>query len=111
MSAAVLSFSALRRRVALERPDDAPDEAGGVTRGFAPLAVVFARVEPVAAEEVRRGAALGLAKLWRVVIRARGDVTGGCRAAWSGRAFTVLSARCLDADGRFEELLCEELTP
>ncbi|MFD1333768.1 phage head closure protein [Methylopila musalis] len=111
MSAAVVAFSALRRRVAIERPDDVADEAGGVTRGFAPLATVFARVEPVSAEETCRGAALGLAKLWRVVIRARGDVAGGCRAAWSGRAFTVLSVRCLDADGRFEELLCEELTP
>ncbi len=108
---AVPSPSALRRRVAIEAPADAPDGAGGVARGFAPLATVFACVEPLSAAEARQGAALGLKSLWRVTIRARGDLTGGHRASWNGRIFDVLSVRPLDAEGRFEELLCEEITP
>ncbi len=110
MSAAT-SPGALRRRVSIEAPADIPDGAGGVTRSFAPLAEVFAEVEPLSAQETQQGAALGLKRLWRVVIRARGDIGGGCRASWRGRSFDVLSVRALDADGRFEELLCEETTP
>jgi len=46
-----------------------------------------------------------------VTIRARGDVTGGCRLVWRDKSFDVLSVRPLDADGRHEELLCEETAP
>lgn len=105
------SPGALRWRVALERPADLDDGAGGVTRGYAPLAEVFAAVEPLSADEESAGRALGLKRLWRVTIRTRGDVTGGCRAVWRGRTLNVLSVRALDADGRFEELLCEEFAP
>ena len=30
---------------------------------------------------------------------------------WRGKTLDVLSVRALDADGRFEELLCEEFAP
>lgn len=102
---------ALRRRIAIEAPADVPDGAGGATRGFAPLATCFAAVEPLSAEEAAAGRALGLNRLWRMTIRARGDLSGGHRVVWRGRAFDVLSVRALDADGRFEELLCEETGP
>ncbi|MFD1702204.1 phage head closure protein [Methylopila henanensis] len=109
MTAAVVALGTLRHRVAIERPADAPDGSGGVTRGFEPLTVAFARVEPLSAEETMRGYALGLARLHRVTIRARGDVSGGCRVLWRGRTFDVLSVRERDDHGRFEELLCEEI--
>ena len=99
---------ALRRRITIERPADVADGAGGFTRGFAPLAVVAAAMEPLSAEEAAAGRALGLNRLWRATIRARGDLTGGHRVAWRGTSFDVLSVRPLDADGRYEELLCEE---
>lgn len=101
----------LRRRISIERPADVDDGAGGVTRGFATLAEVFASVEPLSAEEAAAGRALGLNRLWRVTLRARADVTGGCRVAWRGTSFDVLSVRALDADDRFLELLCEEFAP
>ncbi len=101
----------MRRRVTIERPADVDDGAGGVIRGFAPLAEAFASVEPLSAEEASAGRALGLNRLWRVVLRARGDLTGGHRVVWRGRRFDVLSVRALDADARFEELLCEEIVP
>lgn len=110
MSAAILPLGRLRHRIAIERPADTPDGAGGVTRGFAPLAEVFAGVEPLSAEESRRGYALGLARLYRMTIRARGDLGGGHRVVWRGRVFDVLSVRELDDDDGFEELLCEEVT-
>ncbi|WP_245479435.1 phage head closure protein [Hansschlegelia zhihuaiae] len=102
---------ALRRRIAIEAPADVADGAGGVMRGFAALAQVFAAVEPLSAHEAQAGRALGLNRLWRVTIRARGDVTGGHRVVWRGRVLDVLSVRPLDADLRFEELLCEETAP
>lgn len=108
---ALAAPGALRRRISIERPADVEDGAGGVTRGFAPLAEAFAEVEPLSAEEAAAGRALGLNRLWRVTIRARGDLTGGHRVLWRGRIFDVLSVRPLDADLRFEELLCEETTP
>ena len=110
MSAAVTP-GALRRRITIERPADLDDGAGGVIRGFAPLAELFAAVEPLGAQEQAFGRTLGLKKLWRATIRARGDVDGGCRVAWRGAVLDVLSVRALDADGRFEELLCEEVSP
>jgi len=110
VSAAILP-GALRRRVTIEAPAETPDGAGGVIRAFAPLAQAYAAVEPVSAAEAEQGRALGLKRLWRVTIRARGDVTGGCRLAWGDRSFDVLSVRPLDADGRYEELLCEETAP
>jgi len=54
---------ALRRRVTIEVPADAPDAAGGVTRAFAPLAQVCAAVEPVSAAEAEQGRAAGLRRL------------------------------------------------
>lgn len=112
MSAATqASPGALRRRIEIEAPADLPDGAGGVKRGFARLAEVFAAVEPLAADEAQAGRALGLKTLWRMTIRARGDVSGGHRVVWRGRGFDVLSVRPLEADGRFEELLCEEVGP
>jgi len=110
LSAAILP-GALRRRVTIEAPAETTDGAGGVIRAFAPLAQAYAAVEPVSAAEAEQGRALGLKRLWRATIRARGDVTGGCRLAWGDRSFDVLSVRPLDADGRYEELLCEETAP
>ena len=107
----LVSPGALRRRVAIEAPADTPDGAGGVVRGFAPLASCAASVEPLSAEEAQAGRALGLNRLWRVTIRARGDLGGGHRVAWRGLSFDVLSVRPIDADRRFEELLCEETGP
>lgn len=110
MSAAT-SPGALRRRVTLQRPADVDDGAGGVIRGFATLVTAFAAVEPLSAEESAAGRALALNRLWRVTIRARGDLGGGHRVLWADHVFDVLSVRPLDADGRFEELLCEETGP
>lgn len=110
MSAVAFPLGRLRHRIAVERPADVPDGAGGVTRGFRGHAEIFAGVEPLTAEETRRGYALGLARLYRMTIRARGDVGGGFRVVWRGRRFDVLSARELDDGEGFEELLCEEVT-
>ena len=102
---------ALRRRIEILQPADVDDGAGGVVRGFAPLATVPAAIEPVTAAESREGAALGLKRLWKATVRGRGDVSGGHRILWAGRTLNVLSARPLDAAGLYEELLCEEFAP
>jgi SPP1 family predicted phage head-tail adaptor len=102
---------ALRRRVTIEAPADLPDGAGGVVRGFAAVATAFAAVEPVSAEEAAPARALGLNRLWKVTLRALDGLGGGHRVIWGGRPLDVLSVRALDADDRFLELLCEEVTP
>ena len=61
-----ISSGALRRRVAIEQPADLDDGAGGVIRGYAPLAEVSAAVEPLRARKAPAGRALGLKRLWRV---------------------------------------------
>lgn len=111
MTAVVIALRELRHRVGLERPEEEPDGAGGVARTYAPAGEIFAAIEPLTAEETMRGYALGLARLYRMTLRARGDLTGGFRVTWRGRIFDVLSVRESDADGRYEELLCEEVAP
>lgn len=44
-------IGALRHRVTLEAPVDAPDGAGGYTRSFTPIANLWARITPSGARE------------------------------------------------------------
>ena len=65
----------LNRRLALEAPVETPDGAGGVTRGFAQVATLWAQVEPVSARGDVTADARGASVTHRIRIRFNADVT------------------------------------
>jgi SPP1 family predicted phage head-tail adaptor len=105
MTPAVFDPGRLRHRVTLAAPVATPDGAGGETVAWSTVATVWAAVEPVAAAERRIADHLAAAVTHRVILRWRGDVTGGMRATHRGRNFRILAA--IDPDERRRFLLAE----
>jgi len=63
---------ALNHRVTLETPVEIPDGAGGVTRGYATVATLWAAVTPVSARGDVEAASLAANVTHRVLVRFRG---------------------------------------
>jgi SPP1 family predicted phage head-tail adaptor len=81
----------LRHRVTFETAEATPDEAGGETVTWTPLATVWARVEPAADREEIVADHLAGIVTHHVTIRWRDDIAGGMRIACRGRLFRVLT--------------------
>ncbi|WP_377810620.1 phage head closure protein [Azospirillum sp. A29] len=79
----------LDQRVRIEQPADTPDGRGGVTKGWAELATVWAKVRPIAGRERAAAGQIEAAATYRVVIRRRTDVTTDCRILWQGRTMNI----------------------
>lgn len=101
-------IGALRRRVALERPDDAPDGAGGRVLGFAAMGSAWAEIAPARAVEAVVAGRFDGVVTHRVTIRFRADVGGGWRLVLGERVLRVLAAFDPDERRRRLTLLCEE---
>lgn len=97
-------IGAMRLRMRLEAPVDAPDDSGAATRAYAPLGELWARLTPIS------GAARFVAEReeqaieWRAHIRWRADVTSRMRLVSGERALLVTSV--YDPDGRRRFLIC-----
>lgn len=103
--------AALRQRLVLEAPVEAPDGAGGVVRSFAEIAHLWAAVTPLAmAELVDAERALGRIT-HRVRLRARADLTTAHRFRHQRRVLRIAAVRVADAAGRFVECLVVEERP
>jgi SPP1 family predicted phage head-tail adaptor len=102
---------ALRRRLRLEAPLDAPDEIGGATRGWTCVATLWAHVASLRGLTRLQGERLEQAITHRVTIRWRADVTGETRLTMGERVFAVRAARDPDEGRRVLVLDCEETTP
>ncbi|MBY6239749.1 phage head closure protein [Methylosinus sp. Sm6] len=102
MSAA--SIGAMRLRVTLEAPIDTPDDSGSMTRSYAPIADVWAKVTPLAGEArfVAEREEQAIASL--ALIRWRDDVTSRMRLVLGARKLLIHSV--YDPDGRRRWLLC-----
>jgi SPP1 family predicted phage head-tail adaptor len=96
-------IGALRRRVTLQAPVEAPDLAGGVARGWMPVATLWAAIEPLASAPVLLGDAPTSRTTHRVVLRWRAGVAAGMRLAEGARLFSIRSA--LDPDERRRRLV------
>ena len=100
----------LRHRIVIAAPDVAPDGAGGEAVTWRPLATVWALVEPVSGTERIVADRLTGVVTHVVTMRFRGDVTGGMRVLYRGRAYRVLVA--YDPDERQRYLILKtELEP
>jgi SPP1 family predicted phage head-tail adaptor len=104
------SIGALRHRVTIEAPVDSPDGSGGFTRAYAPLAQVWARIEPTSAREQFVEQRLEQARTHLVVIRWRADVEAQMRFDFRGRKLFVRNLVDPDETRRFLHCECEEIS-
>jgi SPP1 family predicted phage head-tail adaptor len=110
-----LQIGRLRRRMALERPVETPDGAGGAEIAWQPVVTVWAGLEWLGGEERWREGGPEQAGRWRVTIRWRAGVDAGMRLRLTGqggaeRRFDIRAAADLDGAGRRLICLCEEIT-
>ncbi|PPD17551.1 MAG: head-tail adaptor protein [Methylocystis sp.] len=105
-----LPIGALRHRVTLEAPIDAPDGAGGFSRSFTPVADLWARVAPGGAREDFVEQRAEQATSLVVTIRWRQDVVKDMRFIHRGRRLRIQSVVDPDERRRFLVCQCEEIT-
>ena len=90
----------LNRRLELREPAETPDGAGGVTRSYAFVAQVWAKVEPVSARRALEADAPGATITHRITIRKRALVSTRHRFVEGTRIYRIVSLR-EDATRRF----------
>lgn len=95
----------LDRRMTLERPIDTPDDIGGVTRSWVPVAQIWANVQPARGSFAFAGERAESVLSHRVTIRWRPDVTGAMRLRDGDRIFIIHAA--LDGDMRRRTMVCQ----
>jgi SPP1 family predicted phage head-tail adaptor len=108
----VIPIGAMRVRLALEKPQETPDAAGGVLRTFAPVATLWAKVEPLQAQERVAADSVGQSLTHRITLRWTALADASCRfRLGSSRVFTVRTVIDPDETRRTLQCLCEEFRP
>jgi SPP1 family predicted phage head-tail adaptor len=97
----------MNRRLALEAPVETADGAGGVVRGYAAVATLWAAVEAVAARGETVADAAGATVTHRISIRRSPDITTRHRFRDGARVYRIVSMR-ERARGRFLDISAEE---
>lgn len=90
----------LNRRLALETPVESADGSGGVTRSYAPVTTLWARVEPVSARGVVVADAGGATITHRITVRRRAAITTRHRFVEGATVYRIVTLRD-DATRRF----------
>nr|WP_316653297.1 phage head closure protein [uncultured Gellertiella sp.] len=103
-----LDAGALRHPLVLETPVGVADGQGGVSVSFAPLASLFARIEPLGPVETDDSGFADISRQIRVTIRARPDLRRGQRFASELRRFVIESVEDPDESGRYLVCTCRE---
>jgi SPP1 family predicted phage head-tail adaptor len=89
----------MNRRLVLQAPVETADGEGGVTRSFAAVATLWAQVTPTGARPDTIANNLGARLLYRIVIRARDDVTTRHQFTEADRVYRVIAVG-ISAQGR-----------
>jgi len=105
---AVTPIGRLRHRVTLQQPVDADDGSGGTTRTWSDVATLWARIEPLSADERVAAGRIEAAADHRIVIRWRAGVTAAMRFSFGTRVFEIRGVTDRDERHRFLDCLCEE---
>jgi SPP1 family predicted phage head-tail adaptor len=100
----------LRHRVSFAAPAGTPDEAGGESLAFAPVATLWANIAPAGLREEIVADHLAGVVSHLITIRRRDDIAGGMRATYRGRNFRILAVRDPDEAGRYLQCKAEEET-
>lgn len=99
----------LKLRFAIERPVDAADDIGGVSRTWAGVATVWGRLETPGGEAAFIAQRPESAISHGIVIRWRADVTAAMRLRLGARVFVINAATDADGRRRFLCLQCDEI--
>ncbi len=97
----------LNRRLKLQEPVESADGQGGVIRSYQTVTTLWAQVTPLGAGGDVTAASLGAALRYRIIVRARDDVTTRHQFVDGAHVYRVIAAR-LTADRRFLEIEAEE---
>jgi head-tail adaptor len=97
----------MNRRLVLEAPAESDDGAGGVTRLYDVVTVLWGQVTPLAASADITADSLGAVLRFRIVTRARDDITTQHRLLDGAHIYRIVAARP-SADWRFLEIDAEE---
>lgn len=97
----------LNRRLVLEQPVETADGAGGVTRTYAAVTTLWAKLEPVSARGAVIADAAGAIVTHRITIRSGIDVTTRHRFTEGARTYRIVDMR-EDATRRFLVIGAEE---
>ena len=106
-----LPVGARRHFVTLAAPVAAPDDNGGVTTTFAPVAAFWARVSPRAQAMIFRNDEQGRNVTHDVYFRAWPGLTGDMRLLIGARVLQILSFDDFDEKGVTTRAQCEEVAP
>jgi SPP1 family predicted phage head-tail adaptor len=98
----------LRHRVTLQQPVDTDDGAGGTTRTWSEVATLWARIEPMSADERVAAERIEAAADTRITIRWRAGVTSTMRFSFGTRVFEIRGLTDREERHRFLDCLCEE---
>jgi head-tail adaptor len=107
MTAQIIQIGDLNRRLVLEAPAESDDGEGGVTRLYDVVTTLWAQVTPLSMGTDIAGESLGAVLRYRIVIRARDDITTRHCFIDGVHSYRVVAAR-ESADRRFLEIDAEE---
>ncbi len=93
----------LNRRLLLEAAQDSADGVGGVTRSYQTVTTLWAQVTPISLRGDVEADRFASAARYRIVIRARGDITTRHRFQDGARVYRIVALR-ESADRRFLEI-------
>ncbi|MGL4438320.1 MAG: phage head closure protein [Bosea sp. (in: a-proteobacteria)] len=104
-------IGAFRRRVALQAPVLAFDDAGGASTTFSTVASLWAELRWLSGDERWRADRSEQAARYEITIRWRAGIDAGMRFSGAGRIFGIVSVG--DPAGNRTRLVClaEEISP
>ncbi len=106
-----LPLGAMRARLVLEAPSETPDGAGGVTRTFVARSALWARIEPLSAQERLVADSAGQVLTHRITLRWRAGLDAAMRWRSGARLFAIRTVMDPDERRRTLVCLCEEIRP
>jgi SPP1 family predicted phage head-tail adaptor len=95
----------------IEVPSDLPDGAGGATRAFTEVQLVWAAVEPLKADDRLNDASIEQAVTHRILMRAGPTLTTAHRLRLGSRLFAIKGVRPADRLEDHMIILAEEVRP
>jgi SPP1 family predicted phage head-tail adaptor len=104
------TIGAMRQRVTIEAPVDAPDEAGGFTRTYLAIAQAWASIEPIGAREQFAQQRLEQSTTHVVTIRWRAELRSQMRFDFKGRKLVIRTVEDNGERRRHLTCLCEEIS-
>ena len=106
-----MNIGIFRHRLFVEAPYETPDGAGGVTRSFETVGLVWGLIEPLGGTEALAEDRLAQRLTHRITIRAFAGLTAAHRMRKGARFYEIRAIREDVPARRLMSLHCEEIAP